>query len=334
MIKLLRANFARLFRNKIFQLALIITVGLNIFVVVTNYNQMQQYPEFYDLESVTDGEAFSDASDPDELVEYMKEVNSHESLMFTTPLMHIFIVPVIIGLFLGIEYSDGTIRNKLIVGHRRRDVYLANLITVIAGAEILLLSGMAVSYLAGLVAFKYSVLTAGEMFVFIIVAIFITASLASICTLFSMLITSKAGGTITGIILNFALMILALTCFEQLEEPRYYEANVYKDTKTGFVYYLSAELDEVSEDELVDNGLTSSDIKNLRKTDGEKNPLYVGGIKRVFYKWVVEATPGAQYQSLGSKDKKYNVKSIMWSSALIILTTSAGILGFRKRDLK
>ena len=31
--------------------------------------------------------------------------------------------------FIGTEYSDGTIRNKIVVGHSRSTIYLANLLT-------------------------------------------------------------------------------------------------------------------------------------------------------------------------------------------------------------
>ena len=38
------------------------------------------------------------------------------------------VAAVFISLFVGSEYSDGTIRNKLVVGHSRMRIYLANLI--------------------------------------------------------------------------------------------------------------------------------------------------------------------------------------------------------------
>lgn len=32
-------------------------------------------------------------------------------------------------MFIGTEFSDGTMRNKLIVGHRRREIYFTNFLT-------------------------------------------------------------------------------------------------------------------------------------------------------------------------------------------------------------
>ena len=39
------------------------------------------------------------------------------------------LISIFYSLFLGTEYNDGTIRNKLIVGHKRETIYLASFIT-------------------------------------------------------------------------------------------------------------------------------------------------------------------------------------------------------------
>ena len=44
------------------------------------------------------------------------------------------LLSVFVSLFIGTEYSDGTIRNKIMVGHERKSVYLANLLTNLIAA--------------------------------------------------------------------------------------------------------------------------------------------------------------------------------------------------------
>lgn len=59
------------------------------------------------------------------------------------PLMGL-VSAIFTSLFIGSEYSDGTIRNKLVVGHSRMRIYLANLI-VCSIASILI----SLAYTAG-----------------------------------------------------------------------------------------------------------------------------------------------------------------------------------------
>ena len=43
-----------------------------------------------------------------------------------------FFIAIFTSLFVGTEYSDGAIRNKIVVGHTRKNIYLSNLIISIA----------------------------------------------------------------------------------------------------------------------------------------------------------------------------------------------------------
>lgn len=55
------------------------------------------------------------------------------------PLMGL-ISAIFTSLFIGSEYSDGTIRNKIIVGHSRIRIYLANLIVCAIASVLISLS--------------------------------------------------------------------------------------------------------------------------------------------------------------------------------------------------
>lgn len=46
------------------------------------------------------------------------------------------VTSVFLSLFLGTEYNDGTIRNKIVVGHKRSHIYLASLVTAITAITI------------------------------------------------------------------------------------------------------------------------------------------------------------------------------------------------------
>ena len=105
MNKLLSANFMRLKKSKIFWCCMIFMVILALIGPVGQYFQAQKYASF---EPMIDGQLFTFA-------------------MFIGIVLSTFC-----GLFLGIEYGDGTIRNKVVVGHKRSSIYLANLITCIA----------------------------------------------------------------------------------------------------------------------------------------------------------------------------------------------------------
>lgn len=325
MIKLLRANFSRLFRSLYFRLGMIISVLLNMVAIFNTYYAMKKFPEEFDLSGIPDVSADD--------VEYLSILISNESCMFNGGIFCMFIVPALIAFFIGTDYSDGTIRNKLMVGHKRSSIYLANLITSISAAEIVLLSGMAASYLTGLIFLKNTYLSAGEIFMFIIVGIFITASMSSICTLLSMVIPSKAGAVAAAVMTSFVMMVSAGSITSELESPEVYDEYTYEHQDTGEVFDLDCPPDEMSPDELHSNGIMVSDIDKLEPIQAE-NPGYPKGLRRRIYVWIQKATPGCQYISLSEWDEDFNNSSVGWSSVFVAVTAAAGIVVFRKRDLK
>lgn len=98
MSNLLSANFSRLFKNKVFWLCMIAMFASAVLLVISHYNRMVLY-EDYETKYTLDQVYFQFAS-------------------FIG-----IICAVLTSFFLGTEYSDGTIRNKIIVGKTRTAIY-------------------------------------------------------------------------------------------------------------------------------------------------------------------------------------------------------------------
>ena len=112
MSKLLAANFSRMKKDVSFWIISAAVLMISISEVINNaYIDATVYPE--------DGET---------ILNFL--------LFQTIPAMGM-VYAIFIAMFIGKEYSNGTIRNKLIVGHTRTNIYLANFITCLTGSLII-----------------------------------------------------------------------------------------------------------------------------------------------------------------------------------------------------
>lgn len=80
---------------------------------------------------IDDDEAIGDMEQ--EFLHYMdnideKSVWTMDSTIFIYSLFVPLMVSLLTALFIGSDYSDGTMRNKLIAGQVRRNIYAANLV--------------------------------------------------------------------------------------------------------------------------------------------------------------------------------------------------------------
>lgn len=99
MYKLLNAGLERIKKNKIFWVFIILSALIAIYSVI-----LKLFFDYGDKVTLLD-----------EL--YLNYIN----------IIGIFI-GIFMSLFIGAEYAYGTIRNKLIVGHSRANIYISNLI--------------------------------------------------------------------------------------------------------------------------------------------------------------------------------------------------------------
>lgn len=299
MIKLLRANFSRCFSGNLFKILMFITVIFSAFVGVRHYLDIQTCKEIYDLTS-----NLSDIAD-----------HSVEEKIFNGTLFVFFAAAVFVGFYVGTEYSDGTMRNKIIVGHGRLQIYFANLIVCFVVNVIFLVSFIAIMLGFGLILMKdfcFVIVTAKQFIILLLCECLTFISATALFVAISMLIQSKAGGAVAILLVTILLYVAAIEITYPLREAEYYET------------YETQSIDEQTGE------MTVAPVT-------ERNPNYVSGIKRKIYIFLNDTLPLNQLSQirLNSEDGYENAsKMAACSCILIILASGVGVVLFRKKDLK
>ena len=114
MSKLLTANFMRLKKSRLFWIISILTAVISCFSLTETYNMNKKLADWH--ENIPDS-AFVPTT-------------AMHLLYNLTPILGL-LAAIMIAIFIGTEYHDNTMRNKLICGRPRVRVYLANLLTCI-----------------------------------------------------------------------------------------------------------------------------------------------------------------------------------------------------------
>ena len=115
--------------------------------------------------------------------------------------------------FLGTEYSDGTIRNKLIVGHKRSSIYLASLITGIIGITIIFFAGILTGSIIGVLSHASLNNGIGQIALAGFIGWLACISYISIFNLVGMLSSNKTRTSITCVLTSFILVFAGLLCY-------------------------------------------------------------------------------------------------------------------------
>jgi hypothetical protein len=273
MNKLLAANFARLKKDKVFWIGAAFMFASGIFGVI--------------MKLINDPKATAD------------------QLVLIFPVLIGIVSAAFCSLYIGTEYSDGTIRNKLIVGHTRNDVYLANFITCSAAGII-----MCISYIAAVAALGFPLLGLSErsmwpVAVLILVAFVMVIATVALFTLLCMLNQNKATAAVICILFVVALLILASMINARLDEPQYYDNYMFTDS-----------------------GVST-------KTAGQEvNPQYLTGMKREIYQLFLDFLPTGQAIELSSQSAPHLWQMPLYSLLIMFVSTGGGLLCFRKKDLK
>lgn len=280
MSKLLRANFARLRKNKPFYICLILMTFVGIYLPVTDYRKM-----------IRSGNALS----PDKN-------------FFVFGMCIGVLAAFFISMFIGTEYSCGTMRNKIVTGQSRVKIYFANLITVYFSL-LIFCAAYIVPYLAAGIPLlgKFRLYTAEQICVMLVCIGFIALAYAVIFLTAAMLVQSKASSAVGCIMAAYFLLF-------------------------GGVYINSCLMqEEFTDDVYIDeNGAVVQELH-------QPNPDYVDGTKRKIYEFINDVLPGNQSFSVmmwdgGDMSRIYKME--LYSSAFAVVSTAVGVLLFRRKDIK
>lgn len=239
MAVLLAAEYRRLFRNKVFFALIGAGAVLGAFFPVSQYFEMKQSADGYVPDADT---GFS-------------------AIVFFGGL----IAAVLISLFTGTEYSDGTIRNKLICGHSRVSLYLSELTVNFSGTLIVSAAYYAMFFSVGLILHGNYQYTAGEILLAVVIGCVNFLAYASIITALAMNKSNKAGVAVFSIVMCLVLLVTASFFASRLAEPETYPSDIF----------------------ITEDGVMSSGPE-------EPNPNYVSGTKREIYQFILDFLPSGQ----------------------------------------
>ncbi|MCX4257740.1 MAG: ABC transporter permease subunit [Oscillospiraceae bacterium] len=280
MSRLLRANFMRLVKNKPFYICIAVMAFCGIYLPVTDYSKM--------IKSGT--------------------VCIPDKNFFAFSVCMGVVAAFFISMFIGTEYSCGTMRNKIATGRSRVKVYFANLITVYA-ALLIICAAYVVPYLcAGIPLLgDFRVYGAEQIAVMLVCIGFIVFAYAVIFLTAATLVQNKASSAVGCIMAAYFLLF-------------------------GGVYINSCLMQEEFTDNVYLNE-SGETVQELHKP----NPDYVDGTKRKIYEFINDVLPGNQSFSImmwDGSDMSRIYRMELFSSAFAAVSMTVGVILFRRKDLK
>lgn len=279
MSKLISANFSRLIRNKFFWIGLALIVGIAAFIAI---DFVQAHP-------------------------MCRETISHETkeVCFKYTPVIAAIVALFAGLFVGEEYSNKTIRNKIASGYSKKEIYRANWLvcTVVGGLFYLvffLMIALPIAPWKELV--KYHTNVVAEFMRSALVNMFAILSLVSVVVFVAMFVKNR----IIGVVATLGCVLLLFLASELM----------FEGIRTQpFKTVLNEE-----------NGMAMELV----------NPEYKGGIVRGMIQTVMDVQPFGQILQV-NMGRAVDIKAIVlpiYSGIMIALFYFGGAYLFGKRDLE
>ena len=211
-----------------------------------------------------------------------------------------------VGLFLGTEYSDGALRSKLIVGHSRSAVYLSNLFAAVIASFLMCLAYIAVILAVGVPVYGPSTTEPLILLRRLAEALAVCMAHCALFTLVTMNWGNKALSAVVCVLGVLALMWMTSGMRNHLIEPEFYTSEVFDEALQDWV-----------------------------ASEPRPNPNYVGEPLRTVYRFFCDILPTGQGMQLtGTKVEGRSPLLAVYSLAITAVSTAAGLLLFRRKNIK
>lgn len=279
---LLSAGFSRLWRSKVFYLAAGTVFLLAVFIMLNAGH-----------------EAAADASG---------YFYSLEQRYFDVGAFAGIFLAASLSLFIGTDYSDGVIRNRLMVGRTRREIYLASAV-LCAAASLAITCAWLAGGLAGVPYLGWWTIGTRGVAMALAVSALAGVSLSALLLLTATISGGKAGAAVACMFLWLALLLAASTMYNALCEPEMYSGAVIT-------------------------------VDGLQMLDPTPNPAYVAEPLRSVYTAAVNILPTGQMILLANIADRETIAIANYPlqiAASVLLTagaTAAGLALFKRKDLK
>ena len=288
MYKLLNASFYRLRKNKIFLGLVILTIIIAVFMIVSEYLNNIKYSSVFGISSNTTD------------ILLMKFINIIG-----------FLIAIFTSLFVGAEYSDGTIRNKIVAGHSKKNIYLSNLIvSILVGIFLELIYLIVISIFSipifGLVQMNFSQLAVILLDIIMIIIVY-----SSIFNFIALICSNITISTVSSLLLILIMFVIDMLLSPTANSTEYIQKNKVMDEQGNITY------------EIV------------------KNEDYLGKIIQTTCKTIINFNPVSQAieisgNKINMNEEDFNNMKVypLYSLGLIIIITAIGIYLFNIKELK
>lgn len=286
MSRLIKAEYARLFHSLIFWLAVITTTFFGILIPSSITYDIKQNWELYQRMDIN--------------------YRNIDGNLFTAPIMLMIMLAVFMAIFISTEYSDGTIRNKIINGHKRAHIYFSKLLICSTVTIALNIYFILLMLALGNLLLESSAIPLRDFILFSECSSFFLVAAIALYLLLGMLIQNKAANAVCVLLLAFGMLFAGLMVDNALREPEYFEGYSYFDEDTG-------------------------EVETVPST---KNPHYIRGMKRKICEKLYVIIPGCQIYQVTLQEKKQLAESSVYALVVIILSSGGGMVLFERKDLK